>query len=41
MVNVLLGPPGAVNVKLEIAKASSAVTVTGEAPLIQAMSPQP
>jgi hypothetical protein len=36
VLNVLLGPPVTVNVKLEIAKASSEVTVTGEAPLIQA-----
>src|SRR5262249_23389199 len=35
-VTVLLGPPGTVNVRLEIAKASSGITVTGEAPLIQA-----
>jgi hypothetical protein len=35
-VNVLLGPPGTVNVVLEIAKTSSEVTVTDEAPLIQA-----
>lgn len=35
-VNVLLGPPGTVNIALEIAKASSAITVTDEAPLIQA-----
>ncbi len=35
-VNVLLGPPVTVNVTLEIAKANSTVTVTGEAPLIQA-----
>lgn len=35
-VNVLLGPSGTVNVTLEIAQASSEVTVTGEAPLIQA-----
>ena len=36
IVNVLLGPPVTVNVILEIAKASSEVTVTDEAPLIQA-----
>lgn len=35
-VTVLLGPPVTVNVTLEIAKASSEITVTGEAPLIQA-----
>jgi hypothetical protein len=35
-VNVLLGPPGTVNVALEIAKTSSEITVTGEAPNIQA-----
>ncbi|MGA7849318.1 MAG: carboxypeptidase regulatory-like domain-containing protein [Terriglobales bacterium] len=35
-VNILLGPPGTVNVMLEIAKTSSEVTVTDEAPLIQA-----
>jgi hypothetical protein len=35
-VNVLLGPPGTVNVALEIAKTSSEITVTGEAPFIQA-----
>jgi Carboxypeptidase regulatory-like domain len=35
-VNVLLGPPGTVNIELEIARTSSAVTVTGEAPFIQA-----
>jgi hypothetical protein len=33
---VLLGPPGTVNVALEIAKTSSEITVTGEAPFIQA-----
>jgi hypothetical protein len=36
VVNVLLGPPVSVNVTLEIAKTSSEVTVTGEAPLVQA-----
>ena len=36
VVSVLLGPPGTVNVTLEIAKASSEVTVTDEAPAIQA-----
>jgi Carboxypeptidase regulatory-like domain len=36
VVNVLLGPPGTVNVTLEIAKASSETTVTYEAPLIEA-----
>jgi hypothetical protein len=35
-VNVLLGPPGIVNITLQIAKANSEITVTGEAPLIQA-----
>ena len=35
-VNVLLGPPGTVNVTLEIAKSSSEITVTAEAPLLQA-----
>lgn len=35
-VNVLLGPPVTVNIALEIAKTSSEVTVTGEAPLIHA-----
>ncbi len=35
-VNVLLGPPVTVNVALEIATESSSVTVTTEAPLIQA-----
>ena len=35
-VDVLLGPPATVNITLEIAKASSEITVTGEAPLIQA-----
>jgi len=35
-VSVLLGPPGTLNVSLEIAKASSEITVTDEAPLIQA-----
>jgi len=35
-VNVLLGPPVTVNVALEIAKESTTVKVTGEAPLIQA-----
>jgi Carboxypeptidase regulatory-like domain/TonB dependent receptor-like, beta-barrel len=34
--NVFLGPPGTVNVPLEIAKTSSEITVTGEAPKIQA-----
>jgi hypothetical protein len=36
MVNVLLGPPVSVNVALEIAKARTTVTVTEEAPLVQA-----
>jgi hypothetical protein len=36
VVNVLLGPPGTVNVTLEIANASSEITVTDEVPLIQA-----
>lgn len=35
-VNVLLGPPVSVNVTLEIAKASSEITVTDEAPLSHA-----
>jgi hypothetical protein len=35
-VNVLLGPPGTVNVALEIAKENTTVKVTGEAPLVQA-----
>lgn len=35
-VDVLLGPPSTVNVTLAIAKASSEITVTDEAPLIQA-----
>jgi Carboxypeptidase regulatory-like domain len=35
-VSVLLGPPVSVNIMLEIAKASTSTTVTGEAPLIQA-----
>ena len=35
-VNVLLGPPVTVNVALEIARESTTVKVTGEAPLIQA-----
>jgi hypothetical protein len=35
-VNVLLGPPSTVNITLQIAKASSEITVTEEAPLIQA-----
>jgi hypothetical protein len=35
-VNVLLGPPVSVNVTLQVAKASTTVTVTTEAPLIQA-----
>ncbi len=35
-VNVLLGPPVSVNVALEIAKARTTVTVTEEAPLLQA-----
>ncbi|HEY6388257.1 MAG TPA: carboxypeptidase regulatory-like domain-containing protein [Candidatus Acidoferrum sp.] len=34
--NVLLGPPGTVNVTFEIAKTSSEITVTGEALLMQA-----
>src|SRR6266496_1806406 len=36
VVDVLLGPPISVNVSLEIAKASSEITVTDEAPLIHA-----
>jgi hypothetical protein len=36
VVNVLLGPPVSVNVALEIAKARTTVTVTEEAPLVQA-----
>ena len=35
-VNVLLGPPVSVNVTLAVAQASTTVSVTGEAPLIQA-----
>jgi Carboxypeptidase regulatory-like domain len=35
-VNVLLGPPVTVNVSLRVAKTSSEITVTGEAPLVQA-----
>ncbi len=35
-VNVLLGPPASVNVALKIAQARTALTVTTEAPLIQA-----
>src|SRR5208282_2453650 len=35
-VSVLLGPPGTVNVTLEIATGSTAIKVTGEAPLLQA-----
>lgn len=33
-VSVLLGPPGTVNVSLEIAKGSTTIKVTGEAPLL-------
>jgi len=36
VVNVLLGPSSTVNIRLEIAKASSEITVTDETPLIQA-----
>jgi hypothetical protein len=35
-VTVLLGPPGTVNITLEIAQASSEITVTDEAPLVNA-----
>lgn len=35
-VNVLLGPPVSVNIALEIPKASTTLTVTAEAPLLQA-----
>jgi Carboxypeptidase regulatory-like domain len=35
-INVLLGPPVTVNVALEIAKATTTLTVTEEAPLLQA-----
>ena len=35
-VSVLLGPPGTVNVTLEIETGSTAIKVTGEAPLLQA-----
>jgi len=35
-VSVLLGPPGTVNVSLEIETGSTAIKVTGEAPLLQA-----
>jgi hypothetical protein len=34
-VTVLLGPPGTMNITLEIAKASSEITVSDEAPLMQ------
>jgi len=34
-VNVLLGPPGTVNITLEIATESASIKVTGEAPLLQ------
>jgi hypothetical protein len=37
-VNVLLGPPVTANIKLEVAKTSTEVTVTGEAPLLQAQN---
>ena len=36
VVNIRLGPPGTVNVKLEIAKENTTVKVTGEAPVLQA-----
>lgn len=36
VVNVLLGPPVSVNVTLQVANASTSVSVTAEAPLIQA-----
>jgi len=35
-VNVLLGPPVSVNVAMEIAETKATLTVTGEAPLVQA-----
>ena len=35
-INVLLGPPGTVNLTLEMAEENTTVKVTGEAPLIQA-----
>ncbi|MGA7924390.1 MAG: carboxypeptidase-like regulatory domain-containing protein, partial [Candidatus Sulfotelmatobacter sp.] len=35
-INILLGPPVSVNVTLQVAKASSSVSVTAEAPLLQA-----
>jgi Carboxypeptidase regulatory-like domain len=35
IVQVLVGPPGSVNVTLEIARANTTLTVTSEAPLIQ------
>ena len=35
-VNVLLGPPVSVNVRLQVAKASTSVSVMAEAPLLQA-----
>lgn len=35
-VNILLGPPGTVNVMLEIARENTTVRVTGEAPALQA-----
>ena len=34
-VSVLLGPPGTLNITLEIAKQSTAIKVTGEVPLLQ------
>jgi hypothetical protein len=37
-VDVLLGPPSTVNVALEIARATNEITVTDEAPLVQAES---
>ena len=36
LLDVLLGPPGTVNVKLEIAESSTTVKIAGDAPLIRA-----
>ena len=36
IVSVLLGPPGTLNVSLKLAKTSTEITVTGEAPIIHA-----
>ena len=40
-VNVLLGPPVSVNITVQVAKATSSVSVTAEAPLIQAENGDP